>query len=60
MQTSSLKLRKVDGYWNYDKSEFEKPSALLNGDDAELEALWGKQYSLKEFTAQLTSSLMMS
>jgi len=46
-----LKLRKVDGYWNYDKSEFEKPSALLNGDDAELEALWGKQHSLKEFTA---------
>ena len=45
-----LKLRKVDGYWNYDKSEFEKPSALLNGDDAELEALWGKQHSLKEFT----------
>ena len=46
-----LKLRKVDGYWNYDKSEFEKPSALLNGDDAELEALWEKQHSLKEFTA---------
>ena len=46
-----LKLRKVDGYWNYDKSEFEKPSALLNGDDAELEALWEKQYSLSEWTA---------
>jgi len=46
-----LKLRKVDGYWNYDKSEFETPSALLNGDDAELEALWKKQYSLSEFTA---------
>ena len=46
-----LKLRKVDGYWNYDKSEFDAPSALLNGDDAELEALWEKQYSLSEFTA---------
>ncbi len=46
-----LKLRKVDGYWNYDKSEFETPSALLNGDDAELETLWKKQYSLSEFTA---------
>ena len=45
-----LKLRKVDGYWNYDKSEFAGPSALLNGDDTELETLWGKQYSLKEFT----------
>ena len=44
-----LKLRKVDGYWNYDKSEFEAPSALSD-DDAELEALWAKQHSLKEFT----------
>ena len=23
-----LKIRKVDGYWNYDKSEFDSPSAL--------------------------------
>ena len=45
-----LKLRKVDGYWNYDKSEFEAPSALAE-DDAELEAIWEKQYSLSEFTA---------
>ena len=44
-----LKLRKVDGYWNYDKSEFETPSALSKK-DAELEEIWGKQYSLKEFT----------
>ena len=44
-----LKLRKVDGYWNYDKSEFEAPSALLDN-DKELEKLWAKQYSLKEFT----------
>ena len=44
-----LKLRKVDGYWNYDKSEFEATSALAKKDD-ELEEIWGKQYSLKEFT----------
>ena len=44
-----LKLRKVDGYWNYDKSEFEAPSDLSKK-DAELEEIWGKQYSLKEFT----------
>ena len=44
-----LKLRKVDGYWNYDKSEFAAPSALSKK-DAELEEIWGKQYSLKEFT----------
>ena len=45
-----LKLQKKDGYWNYDKSEFDRPSALLEDDDA-LEALWKKQYSLSAFTA---------
>ena len=44
-----LKIRKVDGYWNYDKSEFETPSAL--GDDSVIESVWKKQYALKEFTA---------
>ena len=34
-----LKLKKKDGYWNYDASEFDRPSALLDDDDA-LEALW--------------------
>lgn len=45
-----LKIRKVAGYINYDKSEFEEPTALLGGDDAKLEALWKKQHALKEFT----------
>ena len=45
-----LKIRKVDGYWNYDKSEFEDSSALFDNDD-KLEEVWEKQYSLKEFTA---------
>jgi len=44
-----LKIRKVDGYWNYDKSEFETTSTL--GDDSMVEGIWKKQYSLKEFTA---------
>ena len=44
-----LKLRKLDGYWNYDKSEFEGPSALMKN-DAKLEELWKTQHSLKEFT----------
>ena len=44
-----LKLRKVDGYWNYDKSEFEAPSALFDDDD-KLEELWGKEHSLTAFT----------
>ena len=45
-----LKIRKVDGYWNYDKSEFDSPDALLDDDDA-LEAIWKKEYSLAEFTS---------
>ena len=45
-----LKIRQVDGYANYEKSEFSAPSALMGGDDAELEKLWKKQHSLKEFT----------
>jgi hypothetical protein len=44
-----LKVRKVDGYVNYDKSEFSAASELFDGDDAKLEALWKKQYALKEF-----------
>lgn len=45
-----LKMRNVEGYRNYDKSEFESPSPLFDGDDEKLEALWKKEYSLKEFT----------
>ena len=44
-----LKIRQVEGYRNYDKSEFESSSPLLDGDDAKLETLWKKEYSLKEF-----------
>jgi hypothetical protein len=45
-----LKIRKVEGYQNYDKSEFESASPLLNDDD-KLEAIWKKEFSLKEFLA---------
>ena len=45
-----LKIRKVEGYRNYDKSEFAAPSALLGGDDAKLEGVYNSQYALKEFT----------
>jgi hypothetical protein len=45
-----LKIRKVDGYWNYDKSEFESPSALFDEDEL-IEEVWKKQYALAEFTA---------
>ena len=43
-----LKIRKVDGFWNYDKSEFEAPAAL-NQDDAVIKETWAKQYPLKPF-----------
>ncbi len=46
-----LKVRKVGGYINYDKSEFESPSELLGGDDAKLEELWKTQHSLQAFVA---------
>ena len=44
-----LKIRKVAGYTNYDKSEFDDSASLFKGDDAELEKVWKSQYPLKEF-----------
>ena len=46
-----LKVRKVAGYINYDKSEFESQSALFDGDDSRLENLWKSQYSLQDIIA---------
>ena len=46
-----VKIRKVEGYWNYDKSEFDAPSTLGDMDDNDLEAVWKKEYSLASFTA---------
>ena len=43
-----LKIRNVDGYRNYDKSEFEQPSALSK-DDKVLEKLWKQEYPLLPF-----------
>jgi hypothetical protein len=45
-----LKIRKVDGYWNYDKSEFDRPGSLLDDDDT-MEAIWKKEYSLNQLIA---------
>ena len=45
-----LKVRKVAGFINYDKSEFDSLSELFSGDDTQLEELWKKQYPLKPFT----------
>lgn len=46
-----LRAMKVDGYRNYDKSEFEKTSSPLLNDDDELEKIWKSEYSLQEVIA---------
>ena len=43
-----LKIRKLDGYSNYDKSEFVTAAPLFEDDD-KLEAVWKQQHSLEEF-----------
>ena len=45
-----LKIRKVDGYWNYDKSEFDSVSAIADNDE-KIEEIWNKQYPLTPFLA---------
>ncbi len=45
-----LKIRNVEGYRNYDKSEFGSAAALLNADEAQLEEVYGKLHDLSEFT----------
>lgn len=45
-----LKICKVEGYRNYDRSEFENPTAI-NDDDEEIEKIWKSEHDLKEFTA---------
>ena len=42
-----LKIRKVEGYRNYDKSEFDSPAALLD-DDEKLEEVWNSEKSLSD------------
>jgi hypothetical protein len=44
-----LRTRMVAGYLNYDQSAFDNPSTLSDDDD-ELEKIWKREYSLKEFT----------
>jgi len=46
-----LKIRQVEGYANYDKSEFASPSPLFDGDDAKLEDVWKQQHSLQGLLA---------
>jgi hypothetical protein len=43
-----LKIRQVEGYRNYDKSEFDKVSPLSD-DDTKLESIYNMEYSLEDF-----------
>jgi hypothetical protein len=43
-----IKIRQVEGYRNYDKSEFDKPKAVSE-DDADIEKIWSEEHSLSEF-----------
>jgi hypothetical protein len=43
-----LKIRNVEGYRNYDKSEFDSPSPIAESDE-EIEMIWNQQRSLKAF-----------
>jgi hypothetical protein len=47
-----LRMRKVDGYANYDQSQFMEPSALFSGDEDQLLELVSKQHKLSDFTDQ--------
>jgi len=42
-----LKIRKVDGYQNYDKSEFDSAGPLSDNDE-KLETIWKSEYSLND------------
>jgi hypothetical protein len=43
-----IKIRQVEGYRNYDKSEFDKPRALFDADE-KIEEVWKAEHSLSDF-----------
>jgi|TARA_B100000287_G_scaffold234266_1_gene220651 hypothetical protein len=45
-----LKIRNVEGYRNYDKSEFSSASALYESDESKLEAVYNQLHNLSEYT----------
>ena len=44
-----LKIRKVEGFTNYDKSEFEGITELFEGDDDKIDAVWKAEHALQQF-----------
>lgn len=48
--TFRIRIRKVDGYRNYDRSSFDTPAPLFDNDD-EMEAVFNQQFVLEELIA---------
>ena len=46
-----LKVRKVEGYPNYDNSFFEGVAPICEGDESKMEAVWNSEYDLKEIVS---------
>jgi hypothetical protein len=44
-----LKIRNVEGYRNYDKSEFASVTELYDGDETKIEKVWSAEHSLADF-----------
>ena len=44
-----LKIRNVEGYRNYDKSEFDSVTSLFDGDEGRLEKVYDELHDLSEF-----------
>ena len=45
-----IKIRKVDGYWNYDKSEFDSTGSLFDDED-KLTEIYNSLFSLSDVIA---------
>ena len=44
-----LKIRQVEGYRNYDRSEFKGPEPLLDGDEVQLQAVLNQLHDINSF-----------
>ena len=44
-----LKIRNVEGYRNYDRSEFKAPSPLLDGDETQLQAVLNQLHDINQY-----------
>ena len=44
-----LKIRNVEGYRNYDRSEFKDPSTLFDGDEVQLQAVLNQLHDINEY-----------